>query len=528
MTEPNLKDIIKKEYMKCAMDCEYFLKKYSYIQVPNRGRQLFDLYDYQVDTLNAFQDNRYSIVLKGRQIGISTLIAGYSLWRLLFKKDEQILIIAIKQDVAKNLVNKVKFMHELLPIWLKGTLVEDNKLALSFANGSAIKAMATSDSAGRSESLSLLIFDEAAFIDGAEEIWTAAQATLSTTGGQAVLISTPNGMGNFFHKTWVDSEQGVNDFTRTMLDWEVHPERDQAWADEQLRQMGEMRFAQEHGASFIFSGNTVISPDIIQFYRDTFVQEPLEKRGFDGNLWVWQQPNYSKGYIVAADVARGDGGDYSTFHVIDLDASEQVAEYKGKIPPKEFGNLLVAVATEYNDAIIIPDNSNIGWATIQQIIDRDYRNLFYMSKDLRYVDTMHQMVGRYNAEERKMVPGFTISSRTRPLIVAKLESYMREQGITLRSKRTVTELETFIWKNAKAEALEGYNDDLTMALAIGLWVRDTAMRLRSEGVELNKKMLDNISSTQVKGVWTSDDNNDDHWSIPTGVDEQADIRWLLG
>ena len=112
----NLKDIIKKEYMKCALDCEYFLKKYSYIQVPNKGRQLFDLYDYQTETLNAFHDHRYNIVLKGRQIGISTLIAGYSLWRMLFKKDEQILVIAIKQEVAKNLVTKVKFMHSLLPV----------------------------------------------------------------------------------------------------------------------------------------------------------------------------------------------------------------------------------------------------------------------------------------------------------------------------------------------------------------------------------------------------------------------------
>ena len=524
----NLKDIIKKEYMKCALDCEYFLKKYSYIQVPNKGRQLFDLYDYQTDTLNAFHDHRYNIVLKGRQIGISTLIAGYSLWRMLFKKDEQILVIAIKQEVAKNLVTKVKFMHSLLPVWLRGNLVEDNKLTLRFGNGSQIKATATRESAGRSEALSLLILDEAAFIEGADEIWTSAQATLSTTGGQAVLISTANGMGNFFHKTWIDSEAGENDFNRTLLDWRVHPDRDDDWAEEQTRQMGEMRFAQEHGASFIFSGNTVVSPEILEFYKQTYLQEPQQIRGFDNNLWIWSQPNYTKSYIVAADVARGDGADYSTFHVIDVEASEQVAEYKGKVTPKDFGNLLVAVATEYNDAIIIPDNSNIGWTTIQQIIDRNYHNLFYMSKDLQYVDTMNQVTGRYYSEEKKMVPGFTISQKTRPLLIAKLESYMREQSITIRSSRMITELETFIWKNGRAEALDGYNDDLTLALAIGLWVRDTALRLRQEGIELNKQMLNNISSHQTKAVFTPKDTRKDSWKMDIDEQTQEDLTWLLG
>ena len=525
----DLKAIIKREYTKCALDPEYFLRKYVYIQVPNKGRQLFDLHNYQADTLQKFQNHRYNIVLKGRQIGISTLIAGYSLWRMLFKKDEQILVIAIKQEVAKNLVTKVKFMHDLLPTWLKGTLTEDNKLTLRFANGSAIKATATREDSGRSEALSLLILDEAAFIDNASELWTAAQATLSTTGGQAVLISTPNGMGNFFHKTWIDSEAGDNDFERTLLDWKVHPDRDQAWADDQLRQMGEMRFAQEHGASFIFSGNTVISPEIIEFYKQTYQQDPIQKRGFDNNIWVWQQPDYTKFYIVAADVARGDGSDYSTFHVIDVEASEQVAEYKGKITPKDFGNLLVAIATEYNDAIIIPDNANIGWASIQQIIDRGYQNLFYMSNDMKYVDTMHQMHGRYYAEEKKMVPGFTISQRTRPLLIAKLESYMREQSITVHSSRMLTELETFIWKNSKAEALDGYNDDLTLALAIGLWVRDTALRLRQEGIDLNKQMLGGISGHQTKAVFTAKDYKpENEWKIQIGQNEEEDLRWLLG
>lgn len=521
----NLKEIIKQEYKKCALSPEYFLKKYSYIQHPTRGRMLFNLYDYQGKCLTQFDEHDYNIVLKGRQIGISTLVAGYALWLLLFHRDKNVLVIATKQETAKNLVTKVRFMHQNLPVWLRGSVTTDNKLSLQFANGSQIKAVASSKDAGRSEALSLLILDEAAFIDDAEIIWTAASSTLST-GGKAILLSTPNGVGNFFHKMWQQAEAKANGFNPILLDWRVHPERDQAWRDRQTELMGEMEASQEHDASFIFSGNTVISPDIIQFYKNTFVQDPISKQGFDGNLWVWEYPVQGKSYVVSADIARGDGEDYSAFHVIDVENSTQVAEYKGKVETKQFGNMLVSIATEYNDALLIPENSSIGWNAIQQIIDRGYKNLFYMSKDLQYVDVEHQLTGRYRTEERNMVPGFTTSQRTRPLVIARLKEYMLENSFTIRSSRTIAELETFIWKNGRPEALQGYNDDLIMGLCIGLWVRDTALRLRLEGIELTKFALDRASYNAVPMVQRGQMEANPYQLI-IGDRQPEDITWLI-
>ena len=136
----------------------------------------------------------YNIVLKARQLGLSTLTAGYSLWMMLFHEDKNILVIATKQEVAKNLVTKVRVMHKELPKWLKQGCAEDNKLSLRYNNGSQIKAISSTGEAGRSEALSLLIIDEAAFIKNIDEIWTAAQSTLST-GGKCIALSTPNGMG---------------------------------------------------------------------------------------------------------------------------------------------------------------------------------------------------------------------------------------------------------------------------------------------------------------------------------------------
>lgn len=508
------------------MSVQYFLSKYCYIQHPIRGKTLFIPYKYQADSLKEFTEHDYNIVLKGRQLGFSTLVAGYALWLMLFHKDKNVLVIATKQDTAKNLVTKVRYMHANLPVWLRGTCVEDNKLSMRFANGSQIKAVARSKDAGRSEALSLLILDEAAFIDDAEEIWTSAQATLST-GGQAIIVSTPNGMGNFFHKTWEKAQSKENKFNTILLDWRVHPDRDQAWRDAQTEILGEMQAAQEHDASFIFSGNTVINPEIINFYENTYVEDPISKQGFDGNLWIWEYPVSGRTYILCADVARGDGADYSAFHIIDAENSVQVAEYKGKIPTKEFGDLMVATATMYNDALVIPDNSSIGWSAVQRVIDRQYKNLFYMSSDMQYVDVEQQITDRRYISEKNMKPGFIVSQRTRPLIIAKIDEYMREKSVIIKSIRTISELKTFIWKNGKAEALESYNDDLTFALGIGLWVRDTALRLRQEGIELTKATLD--KSTYITMPFSANPTqNYNPYEMPVHGELKEDIRWLLG
>jgi phage FluMu gp28-like protein len=183
------------------------------IQHPKRGRIQFNLYPFQEKVLRLFQKNNYNIVNKSRQLGISTLAAGYSLWLMLFHEDKNVLCIATKQETAKNMVTKVKFMYDSLPLWLKekDKPQEFNKLTLRLNNGSQIKATSASSDAGRSEAVSLLIVDEAAFIEQIGEIWASAQQTLATGGG-AIVLSTPYGTGNWFHKMWVGAEMSENSF----------------------------------------------------------------------------------------------------------------------------------------------------------------------------------------------------------------------------------------------------------------------------------------------------------------------------
>ena len=327
MSDQDLRKIIQQEFVKCAQDPAHFMRKYCYIQHPQRGRVIFNLYPFQGKVLNLWKDNPYSIVLKSRQLGISTLAAGYSLWWMMFHKDKNVLCLATKQETAKNMVTKVKFMYENLPSWLKVPADENNKLTLRLNNGSQIKAVSAAGDAGRSEAVSLLIVDEAAFIENIGEIWASAQQTLATGGG-AIVLSTPYGTGNWFHQTWVRAESAENDFLPIKLPWYVHPERDEAWRKRQDELLGDPRMAaQECDCDFSTSGETVFYPEWIEFISQTTVKEPVERRGADKNLWVWEAASYTRDYMVVADVARGDGRDFSACHVMDIETNTQVAEY---------------------------------------------------------------------------------------------------------------------------------------------------------------------------------------------------------
>ena len=405
----DLKQIIRQEYLLCAKDPAHFMKKYCFIQHPQRGRIIFNLYPFQGKVLNLWKDNPYSIVLKSRQLGISTLAAGYSLWLMLFHKDRNVLCLSKTQETSRNMVTKVKFMYDNLPSWLKVPSDENNKLSLRLSNGSQIKAKSSNSDAARSEAVSLLIIDEAAFIENIEETWASAQQTLATGGG-AIVLSTPYGTGNWFHQTWISAENADNDFLPIKLPWYVHPERDEAWRKKQDELLGDPRLAaQECDCDFSTSGDVVFYPEWVDFIKQTTIQDPIERRGADQNYWVWEQPDYSRDYMVIADVARGDGKDFSAFHVIDIASNTQVAEYRGQMPPKDFGFFLVGVATEYNQALLVVENASIGWATIDAVLERGYSNFYYSPKTEAL--TVDSYFNKYENSDN-VTPGFTTHNKT--------------------------------------------------------------------------------------------------------------------
>ena len=456
---------------------------------------------------------------------------------MLFTPDFRILVISKDKEAAKEVVTIIRLMFEELPSWLKNECSENNKMSLKFNNGSSIIAFASSPEAGRSKALSLLILDEAAFIKDIDTIWTAAAPAVTSHGTDCIVLSTPNGVGNFFHKTWVKAEEDkymggtMLKFVPTRLHWSVHPERDQTWRDAQVEILGsERRAAQECDADFLTSGHTVISAEVIAFYKNEMIKEPIERRYLE-SLWIWEPPDYSKSYMVVADVSRGDASDYSAAHIIEVETLTQVGEFKGHLSTIEFSNLLVSLATEYNEALLVIENSNLGWSTVLHTTDvKRYQNTYYSLKNATLMDAETHILKSYDmVSKENMVPGFSNTFKVRPLLISKLETYMRNKEINIFSSRTLGEFETFVWMNYKPQAMYGYNDDLIMALAIALWVRDTALSLRDRGIELTKKALSLTTKTsqQYQTVYnTARTMNYNPYTMNVGP-ETEDISWIF-
>tara|TARA_R110002020_G_scaffold82416_1_gene204035 strand:+ start:5720 stop:7306 length:1587 start_codon:yes stop_codon:yes gene_type:complete len=484
------KQEILKEVVKAGKDPVYFTTNYCRISHPQRGLIPFKAYDYQEQLLKDFADYRFNIILKARQLGISTLTAAYIAWLMLFYRDKNILVVATKLQTATNLVKKVKAIIKHLPPWMRiAEITVDNRTSFELSNGSQIKGSSTAGDAGRSEALSLLVVDEAAHVEKLSDLWTALYPTLSTGGG-CIALSTPNGVGNWFHQNCVEAEAGSNAFYMTTLLWDVHPDRDKAWFDKETKNMSKRQIAQELECNFNVSGETVIHPDDIQWYLEKAIA-PEYRTGFDRNYWIWKRHDPEKPYLVVADVARGDGKDNSAFHVMELESMEIVAEYVGKPTPDDFADILWTVAAEYGNPMVVIENNNIGYAVLKKLLDKGYPNLYHSSKgDHQYVDPITAQW------QSNAIPGFTTSSKTRPLIVAKMEEFMRNKLITINSNRLLSEMKTFIWHHGRPQAMRSYNDDLVMSFAIGCWVRDTVIVESHKNVEYSKEFISAISTSK--------------------------------
>lgn len=876
------------EIVQCGRDPAYFIKKYTKIQHPLKGLIPFDLYPFQEDAVQDLKSHRFNVILKSRQLGISTLVAAFSVWLAIFHRDKNILIIATKLDVAMNFITKVQVMIQGLPPWLMlCSISASNKQSVSFSHGSKIKAIPTSDSAGRSEALSLLIVDEAAFVPRFDTLWTALYPTLST-GGDAIILSTPNGVGGQYHKIYTDAEAGLNEFNPIKFMWDVHPERDQAWFDKETRNMSKKQIAQEllcvagntriitedgfklakeisvgdkvlthtgnfksvlkthkrkletfekmysistpcnrqadikvtsnhplmvsnfphttskntfdhlkknfddikynfqsidelntktgkkvfylfprynekqitneikqidlstlhecysynenktfikyyrqkdwtkrfvdvdfrlgkliglylaegsvsktnksglstqlafhvneelthikfvedfykeygvryrknvsrhgtncttiethnyfiaklfkkfihgdyaeekllnwdllmktnkefitglivghydgdgdhkpekklkvvsvsdkllyqmkillsmyghhprvgystrkngkrqptyieldgvdkkgiqelllntkdaiakrqtrvklidnffvsriqykeskqdlidvfnfeveddhtyiadsiivHNCNFESSGETFLSAEDIEYIGQT-VKEPIARLEKDRNFWIWEHAQPGVQYLVSADIARGDSKDFSAAHILRLDNGEIVAEYKGKIPPDRFGELLNDVGRSYNNALMCPENNSFGFATIIKLRELNYPKMYVQTKKFDLNET-----AAYDTEMGSV--GFNTNSKTRGDALTKFEELIRNKEVKIHSSRFLEELKTFIWSGSRAQAMKGTNDDLVMSLAIALWLYDMSGFINRDADKISAVMIQSLT-----------------------------------
>ena len=450
------------EIIKCGKDPVYFMNRYLKIQHPLRGLIPFKTFPFQDECVKDFNDHRFNIILKSRQLGLSTLVAAYAVWQAAFYKEKNILIIATKLAVAQNFIRKVKTYIKAMPNWLLVPVITaNNKQQVEFSNGSQIKAVPTSEDAGRSEALSLLIVDEAAFVRNFDELWMGLYPTLST-GGRAILLSTPNGVGGQYHEIYTKADRKENEFNPIKLMWDVHPERDDAWFHKETKNMSKKQVAQELLCDFSSSGDTFLGNDVIEKLR-ILSKEPIEKSGPKNNIWYWSYPIEGVNYVLSADIARGDSGDYSTFHVINTKDLSVSVEFKGKIPPDQFASVVYDVAKRFNNAQVCPENNAYGYTMLVKLGELGYKNIYFASEKEKY----QYLYGDGNNIGKA---GFNTNKESREKILANFEDSLRNARVKTYSSRLCSELKTFVWNGKKITAMKGYNDDLIMSLAIGCWL----------------------------------------------------------
>ena len=529
------------EYARIIKDTPYALR--TYLQTFDNTQKKYvpmDLFEDQIQLIQDYEDYNENITRKYRQAGVTTVTAAWLSKKLqLAKPDnpERVLLIANKRDTAVEMANKVRHFLEQWPEWLNVGFSPDKNSESRFRlnNGCEVKAVATSADALRGYTPTILVFDEAAYIEAGDDFWAASMASLST-GGKIILISTPNGYDPIYYGVYDQALRGINDFHITDLRWFKDPRytKDLRWVkcqdichymlnreqyndDEVVLHDFDMKeylklledgykpfsswfesmskkfkydrrkIAQELECDFLGSGDGVIPGDIQENIAKNMIREPIEKY-MQATFWQWKEPIIGHRYIMGVDVSRGDSEDFSAISIIDFDDREQVAEYIGKIPPDDLAAVAYKWAILYGNAFIVTDiTGGMGVATSRKLTELNYKNVY-----VEGVNT--QNIWDYNAKAMEKIPGLNFNNK-RTQIVAAFEEQLRK-GFIVRSARLLNELNTFVYMNGRPDHMKGTHDDAIMGMSMALYAADVSFNLLQKNENANKAMLDSWTMSE--------------------------------
>ena len=589
-----------KIYARCLSDpiytIETFLKTYDLTQ---KGFVPFKLFHKQKEIIKSYEEHNRNIVTKPRQAGVSTTTAAYIAAKIAFGDPNnpwKVLVLANKQTLAQEFLKKIKDFLDQIPAWVWGIGEGDSYLSIE-AKGHIktkdtqceVKALATSKDALRGYTPTFLIMDEAAFIDNGAEVFGAALTSLGT-GGKVTLISTPNGQDALYYKTYDGAKQGDNNFNiiemrwhedirynrglkwlrgedeviecetigRETLRWEYSGKTYETnsidiedytvmvkdgwkgsspWYEEMCRDMNgdKKQIAQELDVSFVSSGGNVVDDEYIDFQTQNNVQEPKYKAEMEKSMWIWKEPEEGHKYIMGVDVSRGDGKDSSTIVILDFDGLEQVAEFKYKLPPDLLAEIVYKYGNLYQAYTVVDITGGMGVSTVMKLLEMGYKHLHYddpRSRKLseKYAKTLYKQGDK--------VPGFNVGS-SRLQMVSDMEEHIRENKTIIRSVRLISELKTFVYRNGRPDHMDGYHDDIIMALAMPIYVVQTTFKKLKQIENQTRAMLDSwttVSNSSNKITPKQTHVNPFYSNTPTYHPKQnnnknndnGEYNWLFG
>jgi hypothetical protein len=523
-----------KEYAKIIKDAPYALK--TYLQTYDNTQKKYvplELFTDQIQLIQDYENYNENITRKYRQAGVTTVTAAWISKKLQTAKEsepERVLLIANKRDTAVEMANKVRHFLEQWPEWINVGFSPDKNSESRFRlnNGCEVKAVATSADALRGYTPTILVFDEAAYIEAGDDFWAASMASLST-GGKIILISTPNGYDPIYYGVYDQALRGINDFHITDLRWFNDPRytKDLRWVKcvdichymlnreqynddevvlhdfdmekyQELVELGYKPFsswfesmskkfkydrrkiAQELECDFLGSGDGVIPGAVQENIAKNMIRVPIEKY-MQGTFWQWKEPVHGHRYIMGVDVSRGDSEDYSSINIVDFDEREQVVEYIGKIPPDDLAAIAYKWGILYDCFIVIDITGGMGVATSRKLQELNYKNLY-----IEGVNT--QNIWDYNRKAMEKIPGLNFNNK-RTQIVAAFEEQIRK-GFQIRSSRLLNELSTFVYLNGRPDHMKGAHDDSIMSMSMALYAGDICFNQLQKNDSKNKAMIE--------------------------------------
>jgi len=537
------KEQVMIEYVKCMKDTSYALRTYlqTYDNTVSKYVPL-ELFPDQISLLEDYENFNENIALKYRQAGVSTVTAAWISKKLAFAKKikpEKILIIANKLDTSQEMANKIRAFMTQWPSWvgIDFSTEKDSQKHYKLNNGCEVKAVATSKDALRGFTPTILIFDEAAFIDADSDFWAACMASLST-GGKVIVVSTPNGYDPIYYEIYDQALRNMNDFKISEMYWfrdprytkdlylvktkdiihyllnkeEYNPDdiiswenipfekRDyvelksimdtgykpcSAWFEGMVKKLkyDKRKVSQELECNFLGSGDNVFDSNLLQKVRENYIREPQNK--MMGNaLWIWKEPVIGHKYVMGVDVSRGDSEDFSSFQIIDFDTREQVAEFVGKLPPDTMADVCYKWANMYSCFVVIDITGGMGVSTARKMQEIGYKDLYVDG-----VDTANKW--KWDPKAAEKIPGINFNNK-RVQIIAAFEEAMRHE-FKIYSNRLFNEMNTFVYINGRPDHQKGHHDDLIMSIAMACYVAESSFSQLTKVTEQTKAMLESWS-----------------------------------
>jgi hypothetical protein len=542
------KEQLMVEYVRCMQDTPYALRTYlqTYDNTVSKYVPL-ELFPDQVSLLHDYEEHEENIALKYRQAGVSTVTAAWISKRLVFAKKtqpEKILIIANKLDTSQEMANKIRAFIDQWPSWVGAGFAPEKNSQRHYKlnNGSEVKAVATSKDALRGFTPTILVFDEAAFIEADNDFWAACMASLST-GGKVIVISTPNGYDPIYYEIYDQALKGMNQFKISEMYWYRDPryskdlylvptddlvhyllnrddfdesinisfghvdpyERDYSelqsyfdkgykpcstWYEKMVKKLkyDKRKINQELNCEFLGSGDNVFDNKDLEYIKNNLLTEPPSKM-MGNSLWIWKEPVEGHKYVMGVDVSRGDSEDFSSIQIIDFDEREQVFEYVGKIPPDALAEIAYKWAVMYNSFIVVDITGGMGITTVRKLQELGYKNLY-----IDGVDT--SSIWSYNPKAMDKIPGINFNSK-RVQIIAALEEAVRHK-FKLKSVRLYNEMNTFVYVNGRPDHQKGQHDDLIMGIAMAIYVGESSFSKLQKATEHTKVMIEswNVASNE--------------------------------